>query len=894
VIKKPIPFGKYLLLERVNVGGMAEVFVAKSANAAGQVVAVKKILPTMAEDVEFITMFLDEARISVRLSHPNVVSVFDLGKVDDSFFIAMEYISGRDIRTLQERYAQRRELMPTAQAAFLVGKVCEGLDYAHSAMDENGQPLNVIHRDVSPQNVLVGYDGRVKVIDFGIAKAANRSQKTQAGILKGKFGYMSPEQVRGLSLDGRSDIFAVGVLLYELLTGEKLFMGESDFSTLEKVRAAHVPSPRQFNPSIPPELERVMYKALARERDDRYSRAGELRDALLPFTGNSGRSYSEKTLAAFMQEAFAPELAVERGKLESFSQLAWPGDAAATLVPASQPAQSRARTSTRDMAAARPIARRVTGAIPRPPTRQVPAVQAMEARAPAPESPATVDLRPPITPEELAEMDQGGERTVMMSRDIDSPPTLAPLARKDDAGRGDAPADANATERPAAAPRRRTVSSVASPRAPLPKQQLMMESSGEVEPYSGATMIGPAPSESAAPSYAALDSQDGPAVVPSARISAPALGRPVQPPRRQTGMRPRVPAPKAALEVTGDLTSDLTGELPEPSITENSLRRAVPMPPRRSRTPLFAALGALVLLAVAGAAWFVLKRPSVVEVQVLRRPATARVSVDGVEVGLGALALSPGPHEATASAPGHAPWSERFEVVPGKPLTLEVRMTAQAAQAVDGPQVATFKASFAGEAGAELTVDGIPRGGLPVTLALEAGKVHRYSANKEGRDNLGTVEGEPGQMVNVPVTLGRAAAGAEPQPRPAPPPPSKPAQKPQPKAEPAARAEPARPPPKADPAPRLEPAKPPPPVVASAAAGTFICSSKPAGAQVWVDGRNSGAVTPVPKAKALSLAAGTHSVVFKSADGTLKSEPQQVTISEGQETKLLNVELKAQ
>lgn len=901
MIKKPIPFGKYLLLERVNVGGMAEVFVAKSSNPEMGVVAVKKILPTMAEDVEFITMFLDEARISVRLSHPNVVSVFDLGKVDDSFFIAMEYLSGRDIRTLQERYVQRRELMPTAQAAYLVAKICEGLDYAHAVTDEKGHPLNVIHRDVSPQNILVGYDGRVKVIDFGIAKAANRSQKTQAGILKGKFGYMSPEQVRGLTLDGRSDIFAVGILLYELLTGEKLFMGESDFSTLEKVRAAHVPSPRQFNPAIAPELERVLYKALARERDDRYARAGDLRDALLPFTRNGTRSYSEKTLAAYMQEAFAAEISTERVKLESFAQLSWPAEAAETIIPAAQPVQPRARTSTRDVAAAaqRPMPRRVTGAIPRSPTRQQPAVEATGARAPLPPPPpaSTVDLRPPITPEELVEMDQGGERTIMTSRDIDASPTIAPFARKAAAvdGAPSAMTDAHNTERPTGAPRRRTASSVAAVRAPLPKQQLVMGNSGEVEPYSGATMIGPAPSESASPSFAGLDSQDGPAVVPSALMPAPAAGRVGQPPRRQTGMQPRAVPVKAALEITGDLTSDLTGELPEPSVTENSVRRAVPAPPRTQRTPLLVAAGALGVLVLVAAAWFALKRPATVEVQVLRRPAAARVLVDGVEVGPGPLALAPGAHEATATAPGHAPWSEGFEVVAGQPMTLEVRLAPQAAQAVEAPRPQTFTARFAGEAGAELTVDGAPRGALPVQVELEAGTLHRYSANKEGRDSLGTVEGGTGEMVEVVVTLNRG--GTEPKPR-SPQPVAKP--KPQPRPEPAprtetpAKVETARPQAKPEPPHRAEPVRPQQPAPTSSATGTFICSSKPAGAQVWVDGRNSGAVTPVPKTKALSLSAGAHTVVFKSADGKLKSDPQQVTINEGQETKLLNVELKEQ
>src|SRR5579863_176277 len=271
-MKKPIPFGKYLLLERINVGGMAEVFCAKAFGVEGfeGILAIKKILPTMVEDNEFIQMFIDEARISVLLNHANIVQIHELGQHDENYYIAMEYVSGKDLRSILERYRRRKEIMPTAQAVYIASRICDGLDYAHRKKDSRSADLNIVHRDVSPQNILISYEGDVKIIDFGIAKAANRAQKTQAGILKGKFGYMSPEQVRGLPIDRRSDVFAVGVILYEMLTGEKLFVGESDFSTLEKVRNAEVPLPRQFNPNIPAGLEKVVLKALAREQEDRY------------------------------------------------------------------------------------------------------------------------------------------------------------------------------------------------------------------------------------------------------------------------------------------------------------------------------------------------------------------------------------------------------------------------------------------------------------------------------------------------------------------------------------------------------------------------------------------------------------------------------------------------
>src|SRR6184192_2251421 len=284
-LKKPIQFGKYYLLDRINVGGMAEVFKAKAFGVEGfeRLVAVKRILPNIAEDEEFIAMFIDEAKIAVQLQHANIAQIFDLGKVDDSFFIALEYVLGRDLRAIFDRLRQRSELMGFAQACFIVMQVCEGLDYAHNKRDAQGHELHLVHRDISPQNVLIGFEGEIKLIDFGIAKAAGKASKTQAGILKGKFGYMSPEQVRGLPLDRRSDIFSLGIVLYELLTGERLFVGESDFSTLEKVKNVEIMPPSAYNRKIPEEIERIVLKALAKDVDDRYQNAIDLHDELQAF-----------------------------------------------------------------------------------------------------------------------------------------------------------------------------------------------------------------------------------------------------------------------------------------------------------------------------------------------------------------------------------------------------------------------------------------------------------------------------------------------------------------------------------------------------------------------------------------------------------------------------------
>jgi hypothetical protein len=330
-VKQPIPFGKYYLLERINVGGMAEVFKAKAFGVEGfeRLLAIKRILPNIAEDEEFITMFIDEAKIAVQLTHANVAQIFDLGKVDDSYFIALEYVHGKDLRAIFDRARRLAEPLPIPMACFIIMKVCEGLDYAHNKRDGYGREMNLVHRDISPQNVLVSYEGEVKLIDFGIATAANKASKTQAGILKGKFGYMSPEQVRGLPLDRRSDIFSLGIVLYELLTGERLFLGESDFSTLEKVRNVEIMPPATYNHRISDELEAIILRALEREADERYQTAIDLHDDLQRFMYATGQFFSRKDLAAYMKSAFADELIQENEKLEQFKRMALPAPGAA-------------------------------------------------------------------------------------------------------------------------------------------------------------------------------------------------------------------------------------------------------------------------------------------------------------------------------------------------------------------------------------------------------------------------------------------------------------------------------------------------------------------------------------------------------------------------------------
>ena len=338
--KLPRLFGKYYLLELINVGGMAEVFKAKMFGVEGfeKIVAIKRILPEVAEDAEFIKMFVEEAKIAVKLQHPNVVQIFELGKIDGSYFIAMELINGKDIKTIRKRLKRVDLLMPVEQSAYIISQVCEGLDYAHRKTDEKMNPLNIVHRDISPQNMIVSYEGTVKLIDFGIAKAKSKSTKTQVGMLKGKFSYMSPEQVSGQPIDRRSDIFSLGVVFFEMLTGKRLFLGKNDVETLEKIRKAEVLPPSVFNSAVPPELDRIVLKALAKDREERYQWASEFAEDLKKFSYSSGKIFTRQDMMNFMSEFFADELEEETAKLEEYQKIKKPVDM--PLREAAQPERS--------------------------------------------------------------------------------------------------------------------------------------------------------------------------------------------------------------------------------------------------------------------------------------------------------------------------------------------------------------------------------------------------------------------------------------------------------------------------------------------------------------------------------------------------------------------------
>lgn len=320
-------FGKYCLLERVSIGGMAEIFRAKPFNApeSRKHLALKRILPHLAEDDEFVQMFIDEATLTVQLVHPNIVRTYELGRFYHAPYILMEFISGKELLELQRTLRRQKDVMGVEMACYIAQEIARGMDYVHAKTDENGDPLNIIHRDISPQNVLVTYGGNVKIIDFGIAKGTFQETRTQVGVLKGKFGYMSPDQVRGLPLDHRSDIFSIGTLLWELLTNRRLFRGENDFETLQLLRDPDVLPPSEYNSAISPEVDAIVAKMLAADRDERFQTGGEVAQAIGAYLDSQG-GFGATDMSAWMAQTFAEDVGIERKKRQDFQHINTPDD----------------------------------------------------------------------------------------------------------------------------------------------------------------------------------------------------------------------------------------------------------------------------------------------------------------------------------------------------------------------------------------------------------------------------------------------------------------------------------------------------------------------------------------------------------------------------------------
>jgi len=305
----PQQFGKYVLLRKIATGGMAEIFQAKTAGAEGfeKDIVIKRILPHFSEDGDFVKMFIDEASITAKLQHANIVQIFDFDVINGSYYIAMEYIEGEDLSAVLKDGQSAHRPLSVAQCVWVTMELAKGLHYAH-VKEHKGRPLNIIHRDISPHNAMIAYNGEVKLMDFGIAKAAERSTKTQAGTVKGKVAYMSPEQARGKNLDGRSDLFALATVLWEMLTLKRLFLRESDFETLTAVLKDPIDPPSRLRPGIDQELDDILMTALEKDRDDRQKNVEEFTRELTRWYYKNVTDFEAEKLKPYMQELYASKI----------------------------------------------------------------------------------------------------------------------------------------------------------------------------------------------------------------------------------------------------------------------------------------------------------------------------------------------------------------------------------------------------------------------------------------------------------------------------------------------------------------------------------------------------------------------------------------------------------
>ena len=324
---EPKQFGKYQLLDKIAVGGMAELFRAKLTGAQGfeKLIAIKKILPNLSREENLVTAFIDEAKLAALLHHENIIQIYDFGSMDDQYFIAMEYLFGKDLRTITRTARKKDVALGIENIVYIVSRICAGLDYSHHLKDLQGKPLNIIHRDINPQNILVTYEGQVKIIDFGIAKAANHNTQTRENLIKGKLAYMSPEQANGMQIDRRSDIFSTGIILYELLANRRMFTGET-MHVLSLVRDAQYDPPEEVIPDLPSKLKEILCRCLAKDPNERYQTAGEMQADIEEFMFELSMRPNARSFAGYIKDLFEEEYAEEELALWTKSQVYEAGD----------------------------------------------------------------------------------------------------------------------------------------------------------------------------------------------------------------------------------------------------------------------------------------------------------------------------------------------------------------------------------------------------------------------------------------------------------------------------------------------------------------------------------------------------------------------------------------
>ncbi|MFH1829292.1 MAG: serine/threonine-protein kinase [Pseudomonadota bacterium] len=307
--------GQYYIMEKIAQGGMAEIYKGLAYDVHGiseRAVCIKKILSHLVADKDFIGSIIDEAKLAVKLVHGNIAQTYDLGKVGDDYYMVMEFVDGATLSQINKRCIAQGTLIPIPILAYFISEVAQGLDYMHRRTDEDGRALHIVHRDISPQNIMVSFSGTVKIIDFGIAKAAFKAAPTDSGMLKGKFAYMSPEQAYGDAVDHRSDIYSLGIMMHEFLTGKRLFKASDSRETIRNVRRSQVDQPSSIRPEVPEELDRIAMKALSKDRRHRYPFASEFRDDLIKFLHKNYPEFKSADAAAFVQELFRKEMESQR------------------------------------------------------------------------------------------------------------------------------------------------------------------------------------------------------------------------------------------------------------------------------------------------------------------------------------------------------------------------------------------------------------------------------------------------------------------------------------------------------------------------------------------------------------------------------------------------------
>jgi serine/threonine protein kinase/Tfp pilus assembly protein PilF len=319
---EPKKFGKYQLLQKIALGGMAELYRSKVTRAHGfeKLVAIKKILPHLTDQGNLVKAFIDEAKLAALLQHENIVQIYDFGSIDDEYFIAMEYLFGKDLRKLTRKARKTAVPLGLENTLYIISRICAGLDYSHNLKDLQGKPLNIIHRDINPQNIFLTYEGQVKIIDFGIAKAASHNSTTHEGLIKGKLAYMSPEQATGKTIDHRSDIFSTGIIFYELLAGRRMFEGET-MEVYSQVREARYEPLDKLRPDLPAKLYEIVERALAKDPDQRYQTCGEMLADLEECIFEMSVRLNGRSFANFVKEFFKEELALEETALWEKTQV---------------------------------------------------------------------------------------------------------------------------------------------------------------------------------------------------------------------------------------------------------------------------------------------------------------------------------------------------------------------------------------------------------------------------------------------------------------------------------------------------------------------------------------------------------------------------------------------